>query len=222
MQLGYDGKTQKVEDQTPTTQQLRSAGKLAAWLMQQYKIPVERVMGHRDVWPRSTACPGDSWKTGATWRNLLVKEIQTAQDPHSTRQIEHYLLFWDHGVQWAQADWNNAQSYIARFRPTCGFSVEDALLARRVTIVGGAAGVSGSAELKLKAAGVTVHRLAGGTEAETKALLDALVAKGTPWPGAPTRITDALEAALALRDVDEVDALPTPDEWTVPDDWTPQ
>ncbi len=222
MKLGYDGKAQKVEDQTPTPEQLRSTGKLAAWLMQQYKIPVDRVMGHQDVWPRSTACPGDSWKTGTTWRTLLVKEIQTAQDPHTTRQIEHYLLFWDHGVQWAQGDWDNAQPYIARFRPTCGFSVDDAMLARRVTIVGSVLGVSGTAEARLKAAGVTVHRLSGRNEAETKALLDALVAKGTPWPGAQKRTPDALEAAIALRDVDQVDELPVPDEWTIPDDWTPQ
>lgn len=221
MRLGYDGKPQKADAQAPTPAQLKSAGRLTAWLMQAYKIPADRVLGHRDIWPRSTQCPGEFWRAGSAWRNLLLKEIQIAQDPHTTRQIEHYLLFWDHGVQWAQADWKNAQAYIARFRSTCGFSVEDALVARRVTIVGGTAGVSASAEARLKAAGIVVHRLAGGNEAETKALLDALVAKGTPWPGAPTRTTLALEAAVSERDMDDLVLMPIPDEWTVPDDWTP-
>jgi N-acetyl-anhydromuramyl-L-alanine amidase AmpD len=222
MQRGYDGKVQKTVDQVPTSPQLISAGRLTAWLMQEYGIPEDRVLGHRDVWPRSTACPGEYWRAGPTWRNLLIKEIQIAQDPHSTRQIAHYLLFWDHGVQWAQADWKNAQGYIARFRPTCGFSVDDALLARRVTIVGSTAGVSGAVEAKLKAAGIAVHRLAGSNEAETKALIDALVTKGTPWPGAKARTPSALESAVAERDLEELDLYPIPDEWTIPDDWMPQ
>jgi len=219
MQLDYSGKEQKPADRIPTAEQLKSAGQLAAWLMQQYKIGADRVIGHRDVWPRSTVCPGDQWTQGANWKNLLTAQIKIVQDPSTTRQIEHYLLFWDQGIQWAQADWHNAQPYIARFRPTCGFRVDDALLARRVTIVGGTAGVGGGAEARMRAAGITIHRLAGRNEAETKALLDSLVAKGTPWPGAPPRFLSALDEAIADREPDEPPRIPVPDEWTVPDDW---
>ena len=63
------------------------------------------------------------------------------------------------------------------------------MLARHVTIVGGYAGVSGEDEVRLRAAGVDVYRLNGATEAETIAMLDALVAADTPWPGAPPQTT---------------------------------
>ena len=61
-----------------------------------------------------------------------------------------------------------------------------------------------------------MHRLAGATEAETKAMLDALVVANTPWPGAPP---------VAPRSQSEYGSpidMPTgPDEWTVPDSFKP-
>jgi hypothetical protein len=100
------------------------------------------------------------------------------------------------------------------------------MLARRVTIVGGPAGVSGGTEQQFRAAGIIVHRLAGRTEAETKAMLDALVAKNTPWPGAPQReldewSADAGEGTAGVLDVTQalVAGSYRGDEWTVPDDW---
>jgi hypothetical protein len=134
--------------------------------------------------------------------------------------MEHYLLFWDHGSDWARADWAGAQKYIAHFRPTTGFSTDDAMLARHVTIVGGYAGVSGEDEVRLRAAGVDVYRLNGATEAETLAMLDALVAAGTPWPGAPPQTTHTQVSGLliqgASREIPTAET-PIPDEWTVPD-----
>jgi N-acetyl-anhydromuramyl-L-alanine amidase AmpD len=225
MQTGFDGKPQAAADQIPTDAQLTSGGQLIAWLMQELNVPIAQVMGHRNV-VTGTVCPGEYWESGPKWQGLLQKEIQVAIEAAQAREgdqpLEHYLLFWDHGTSWAAADWNNAQSYIAHFRPTAGFSVQDALQARHVTIVGGPAGVSPADEARLRAAGVQVQRLSGANEAETKAMLDALVAQDTLWPGATPKALDVviggepldLEASRDAK-ADEFEY----DEWTVPDDW---
>jgi N-acetyl-anhydromuramyl-L-alanine amidase AmpD len=225
MRTGFDGKPQAAADQIPTDAQLRSGGQLIAWLMQELNVPIAKVMGHRNV-VTGTVCPGEHWESGLKWRGLLQKEIQSAIEAAQAREgdqpLEHYLLFWDHGTTWAAADWNNAQNYIAHFRPTVGFSVQDALQARHVTVVGGPAGVSPADEARLRSAGVQVQRLSGANEAETKAMLDALVARDTLWPGAPPNARDVVIEAEPLdlkasRDAktDEFEY----DEWTVPDDW---
>jgi N-acetyl-anhydromuramyl-L-alanine amidase AmpD len=226
MRLGYDRKTQALEDQIPTEAQLRNGGQLVAWLMQEFNIPIEKVMGHRNVVGGYTACPGEHWEAGLKWRGLLQEQIQAAFDAvkegDGDQPMEHYLLFWDHGALWAAGDWMNAQDYIAHFRPTTGFSADDAMQARHVTIVGGASGVSAASEARLRAASIDVHRLAGSDEAATKAMLDALVAANTPWPGAPQRVAEAaadaesFDAQLA-GDGDSREL--EPDEWTLPEDW---
>ncbi len=222
MRKNYDGTDRAPEDQVPTPQQLRSAGQLAAWLMQEYQIPIEQIKGHRDVWPQATVCPGEHWKTGLTWHPQLLEEVKSAQTAAGTGGIgqrkELYLLFWDHGDAWAEADWRSAQGYIARFRPTAGFALSDAFLAEHVVIVGGTAGVSGQDEARLSAAGIDVYRLEGKDEEDTKRMLDELAAKGTPWPGAP-----AQPASMAPKEILEVyeglDEVIFPDEWTMPEDW---
>jgi N-acetyl-anhydromuramyl-L-alanine amidase AmpD len=224
MRLGYDGKPQAAADQVPTEAQLRSGGRLVAWLMQEFDIPIEKVMGHRNVVGGYTACPGEHWEGGLRWREALQKQIQAAfeavQESSDDQPIEHYLLFWDHGTLWASQDWKNAQAYIAHFRPTTGFSVDDAMRARHVTIVGGPYGISPADEARLRAASIDVHRLAGVDEAATKAMLDALVAANTPWPGAPKRVVKARTESVDTERVDdrnggELEA----DEWTVPENW---
>lgn len=220
MTKNYDGTTRPPEDQVPTPQQLKSAGQLAAWLMQEYKVPLEQVKGHRDVWPKSTVCPGEHWKTGRNWYPDLVREIKAAAAAAggpAAKPLPLYVLFWDHGGAWAEGDWRSAQGYIARFRPTAGFSVDDASLAERVVIVGGPLGVSAQDEARLKAGGAEVYRLSGKDEADTKRMLDELAQRGTPWPGAPVEAPAPRELA-SLEGVPEAE-LAFPDEWTMPDDW---
>jgi N-acetyl-anhydromuramyl-L-alanine amidase AmpD len=226
MRLGYDGKVQAEEDQIPTAAQLRSGGQLVAWLMQEFDIPIEKVLGHRNVVGGYTACPGEHWESGLKWRNLLIGEVQAAMDAvpecEGDQPMEHYLLFWDHGSLWAAEDWENAQAYVAHFRPTTGFSVEDAKQARHVTIVGGPSGVSAAEEARLRAACIDVHRLAGADQAATKVMLDELVTQNTPWPGAPPRVPSppaAAEAPDTEPTGDERFAGVEPDEWTIPDNW---
>jgi hypothetical protein len=225
MRLGFNGKTQAEEDQIPTAAQLRSGGQLVAWLMQEFGIPIEKVMGHKDVVGGYTACPGEHWESGLKWRDLLMHEVHAAfnavQECDGDQPMEHYLLFWDHGSAWAAEDWGSAQEYVAHFRPTTGFSVEDAMQARHVTIVGGPSGVSAAEEARLRAACIDVHRLAGADPASVKVMLDELVSQDTPWPGAPQRVPSppAAESPVAEPAGDESFAGVAPDEWTVPDNW---
>ena len=235
MRADLQGNPHPPEKQEPTAAQLASASQLIAWLMQKYNIPltaqfengipVTGVVGHRDIWDQvqkgATVCPGDQWKTGIAWRDKLLAAVKSWLDGRpqsSAKPIKHYLLLWDHGAGWAQADWRNAQDYIAAFRPTAGFSATDAMQAEVVTIVGGEAGVSGADEARLVAAGCRVFRLAGVDEADTRARLAALIAAGTPYPGAAV-VTRGIEAADPWdRGPEASPDLPW-DAWTVPDGW---
>ena len=198
----------------PTEGQMTSASHLIAWLMQELGIQdLKYVIGHKEAPKAQTACPGDQWIAGVYWKKELHARVHAWR---TNKPILYYLLFWDHGDIWAETDWKNAQNYIAHFRPTTGFSVEDAMQAQHVIIVGGTAGVTSQDETRLRAAGVDVHRLAGANEAETKAMLDELVAKNTPWPGAPP--VEAPVIATAAAAFDE----PLEDEWYIPDWWIEQ
>lgn len=216
LRRNYDGTPIPPAQQLPTEEQMRSVSHLVAWLMQEYNIrDIQRIVGHKEV--SDTTCPGDQWFEGANWRTTLHQRIQQVTQGWN-KSIEHILLFWDHTTQWAQTDYQSAQNYIAHFRPTLSFSTADALSARHVTIGGGEAGVSGADEALLRSSGSQVYRLAGANEAETKAMLDALVDANTPYPGAPTRTQELLQEIE-----DRFQAIhgpaPKPDQWTIPDGW---
>jgi hypothetical protein len=78
--------------------------------------------------------------------------------------------------EWGVSRWHLSvvQEYVEAFLPTCGFSVEDARLARRVTIVGNEQGVSAESSRQLETAGCQVERIAGSTGEETERLLKQL------------------------------------------------
>ena len=79
----------------------------------------------------------------------------------TAKTIGHYMLFWQRADAWAQEDWGAATAYFARFRPTAGFSPDDAKTAEYVTIVGGVAGVPYETEQMLSR-GRVQGRAAGG------------------------------------------------------------
>ena len=92
------------------------------------------------------------------------------------------MLFWyKNAASWARWDLQGAFDYIARFKPVVGFDIEQAKLAKNVTIVGGAGGVSANAEQVLRAAGCKVDRIDGQTEAGTRKILQELAAAGKPF-----------------------------------------
>ncbi len=85
-----------------------------------------------------------------------VKEPE-ASTLHS--RIDHYVLLPLYA--WGVADWDLSliQPLLQHAHPTIGFSLAEARLARRVTVVGGPGAISAEALAMLRAAGCQVERL---------------------------------------------------------------
>lgn len=164
----------------PSSAQLRSGSHLIAWLMQELKIPLARVWGHREFPENITVCPGSEWTQGNRWRDLLFERVEQVQGGVGVKNVRHYLLFWQR--PWpgpaARNDVTGALPYVLRFRPTVGFSVDDARGAEFVTIVGGEAGISPQVQRTLEEHGCRVERIAGGSEEETARLLAEMAQEG--------------------------------------------
>ena len=161
----------------PTSAQLRAGAHLVAWLMQELKIPLARVWGHREFPDNLTVCPGGEWTQGNRWRDLLFEQIGQIQQGAGLKTIRHYLLF-PAGEAAAGELFVNALGYMAKFRPTAGFSIEEARSAEFVTIVGAEAGVSTASERQLADAGCKVERISGRTDDDTARLLVELARVG--------------------------------------------
>jgi N-acetyl-anhydromuramyl-L-alanine amidase AmpD len=165
----------------PTPKQVESVGHLIAWLTQKLNIRLENVKGHKEFPENQTACPGADWLAGKRWKDMVIAQVKArlaGQALPTAKSIGHYMLFWQRADAWAQEDWGAAAAYFARFRPTAGFSPEDAKTAEYVTIVGGVAGVPYETEQMLSTAGSKVERLAGADFADTKRMLDDLAKSG--------------------------------------------
>jgi hypothetical protein len=165
----------------PTPKQIEAVGHLVAWLTQKLNIKLENVRGHKEFPENQTACPGSDWLAGKKWKELVMAQARArlaGQALPTAKSIGHYMLFWQRADAWAQEDWGAAGNYFARFRPTAGFSPEDAKTAEYVTIVGGVAGVPYETEQMLIAAGCKIERLAGVDFADTKRMLDDLAKTG--------------------------------------------
>lgn len=165
----------------PTPLQIQSAGHLTAWLSQKLDIPIENIMGHKEYPQNPTECPGDDWNVGQKWKDMVhqrARAVLAGNLSVPTKVIGHYVLFWQRAESWAKEDYGAAANYVARFRPTLGFTPEDASNAEYVTIVGGTAGVPYETEQMLQNAGCRVERLAGKDFADTKRMLDELATKG--------------------------------------------
>ncbi|MFN2243349.1 MAG: N-acetylmuramoyl-L-alanine amidase, partial [Anaerolineae bacterium] len=172
----------------PPPAQVQAGAHLVAWLLGELDLPVDSIKGHKEL--MGTACPGQQWLAGQRWNTTLYSQVREVQkekalpsppeptEPAETKAIYHYLLFWARGEEWAVRDWLNAINYIGVFRPTVGFSPEDAAKAQYVTIVGGTSGVSEEVESQLKAAGCQVERIVGKDDAEMKRILDAMAQQG--------------------------------------------
>ena len=170
---------------TPPPDQVQAGAHLVAWLMGELNLPMESIRGHKEL--MGTACPGKQWLEEQTWRTALYSRVRLVQQEHTlpappkpdeSKAIYHYLLFWASGEEWAVRDWLNAINYIGVFRPTVGFSPEDAAQAQFVTIVGGTSGVSEEVENQLRAAGCQVERITAKDDAEMKRILDQMAQQG--------------------------------------------
>jgi hypothetical protein len=94
------------------------------------------------------------------------------------KTLYHYLLLPT--FEWGVSDWHwtAAAEYIHRFRPTCGFSPDEALGAEYVTIVGNAQGIGPEIENNLRAGGCKVDRVCGRDGAETQIRLNEMARTG--------------------------------------------
>lgn len=166
----------------PPQVQIDAAAQLVAWLMQELAITEQKILGHKEFPANDTSCPGETWLKRMTWKNTLLDSVRAViagnQPGTNFKALNHYVLFWQKVDSWAQQDWQAAEKYFGRFRPTAGFSLDDAMQAEFVTIVGGTAGVSYEAEQMLRSAGSKVERIAGVDYADTKRILDQLAASG--------------------------------------------
>ena len=148
--------------------------------MQELQIPLARVWGHREFPENTIVYPGNEWTLGNRWRDLLFERIEQVQNGVGIKSLRHYLLFWQREFPGplARQDFVNAIGYVARFRPTVGFSIEDAKYAEYVTIVGNEAGISAADEQILRSHGCKVERVAGRDEDETSRILAEMAEMG--------------------------------------------
>ena len=168
----------------PTPPQLRGGARLLAWLMQELKLPLQNIWGHKEFSGNRTTCPGSEWSEGRKWRDMLFAEIVRVQSGGGERPVYHYLLFAQKPHPGPVAgELSGAHPYIERFRPSVGFRVEEAIHARYVTIVGGPSGISSQEEDRLRQAGAQVERIDGQNETGTIRILRDLVQKGQRFQG---------------------------------------
>lgn len=151
----------------PPASQIQALGHLCAYLLEKMNLGKEAIVGHQELVP--TICPGGRWKE---WKEMVLRAVDEAPR-RGFKPLYHYVLFWGPGEEWEAA-----RSYIARFRPACGFSVQEALQARYVTIVGSEDRVGKETEELLKRSGCRVERLNYSSIDSLKETLDDMVARG--------------------------------------------
>lgn len=92
-----------------------------------------------------------------------------AESSDSQHPIQHYLLL--PAFDWGVADWHldMVRPLIKKYRPTVGFSMREAALAKEVTVIGNASAYPEEALDQLRLSGSTVRRMDGiGIEIATQ------------------------------------------------------
>lgn len=158
----------------PADAQITRAAHLIAWLLNSLNLPSSAVRGHNEL--AETPCPGKQWDSGQTWRDTLREAIQAhlttgggSQPVIPPKKPYHVMLFS------TQQDVGSAANYISKFQPMIGFTVEEAIGAKYVSVVGNNTRLSAGDETRLKAGGAKIERVAGNSPQAIKALLDNLV-----------------------------------------------
>jgi hypothetical protein len=136
-----------------------------------------------------------------------------AQSLAANKPLRHYLLLptFEWGI--SEWHWQAALAYMKAFRPVCGFSVDEARHAERVTIAGNDQGVSYETEAMLRQAGCVVERIRLTSESE--------ISVAAPDPSHISRHTRGDNHGQSPSDRDQSDG---PGGWRVerrqPDDRT--
>ncbi len=127
-------------------------------------LPVVRVLtpaSKRVIPPAPTAMVQDS----------QVSKTEETPAPAAAFQIEHYLLLPVY--EWGLADWHLdvTRPFIRKYKPTVGFSLKEAAMARKVTIIGGEKDFPTDEINKLRDMGCLVDQITGdGTSIATQLL----------------------------------------------------
>lgn len=121
-------------------------------------------------------------------------------DETARKPIAQYLLFGSPQQTGTRANLLLAEDYVLKFTPAIGFSVDEALQAATVVIVGDMQAISAADEEKLKANGCQVTRLGGGPYAIEQSFTELVKGKGlSPVPAERLR-----GPARAARDNEDV------------------
>lgn len=102
--------------------------------------------------------------------------------PPAKKVFKHYLLFGPGTQPGTMTNLILALDYIVHFAPVVGFSIDEALNAERVTIVGGTSAVSVQDEQRLRDGGARVARLQAADSYALENLFQQLLASGSPFP----------------------------------------
>jgi len=107
-------------------------------------------------WQSQHACSFEQQVQAKTNRNE-----NSGKPEEAAHYLKHYLLL--PGYEWGVSDWylEVARPYIKKFKPTIGFSMEEASLANHVTVVGNVPGFTREALELLKSAGCEVEWIDG-------------------------------------------------------------
>jgi hypothetical protein len=89
-------------------------------------------------------------------RRSLAKDLQ--RSPAAVKSLRHYLLLPQNPGALSGSEWESLRRYMTAFQPVCGFSIEEACQAEKVTILGSTP--SAVAALRLRDSGCRVEYLA--------------------------------------------------------------
>lgn len=110
-------------------------------------------------------------------RDQATLDFRLPAEP-ARKPIAQYLLFGPPQQVGTRANLLLAEDYILRFMPTLGFSVDEAMNAAIVVIVGDVQAIGAADEERLKANGCQVKRLGGGPYAIEQAFAELLQGRG--------------------------------------------
>lgn len=119
----------------------------------------------KEAWYRADRGPLAAIEAVKHWAarhpSTSLRSAQDATQPKniSGKPIAHYLLMPTFEWGLSEWHWHAALEYVKAHRPTCGFSIEEAKRAQRVTILGNEQGIHPTAEQNLREAGCIVERI---------------------------------------------------------------
>jgi hypothetical protein len=119
--------------------------------------------------PLSEAKPVGAISPPKSVSNVTLPPENVSQSVSTAQNINHYLLLPSY--EWGIADWHLdvIRPFVKKYKPTIGFSLNEALLARRVTVIGNQQTFTEERLNEMRAAGCLVERISGdGTSIATQ------------------------------------------------------